>query len=73
MKQGKLTLEQIKKNYHVIDKNSHGFELMEHNVYGEERIIAVHRECKFYCYTEESLDYTMVNDDEFTWYRMKDM
>lgn len=73
LEQGKLSLEQIKRRFHIIDEASyHNFVLMEHNVNGEEYVLCVNLKVNTYCETCEDLDYTINNRDEFTWYKMKE-
>lgn len=71
--QGSYSREDIETKFSVIDEliNVTKFTLREHNTKGEFEIIAVDEEYELYCFTEESLYYTVANPDEFTWYRMK--
>ena len=71
MEIGKRSLENIKKNFSIIDSYLN-FDLMEHNNLGEEMIICVNFKSNTYCYTCEDLMYTIENRSEFEWYKMKE-
>lgn len=71
MKTGKLNFTTISKKYTKIDSSATGFGLYEHNNFGEDNVICVDILNSIYCYTDESLLYTINNKDEFEWYKMR--
>lgn len=72
LENGRLSLEDIKRRFHVIDERGyHNFVLMEHNKRGEDYILCVNFKSNTYCETWEDLDYTVNNREEFTWRKMR--
>lgn len=74
IKQGKLSLEKILRNYTEIDRqraNGKQYIMFEHNTFGEDEVIVVDLDRKCYCDTLETLAYTIENEyDEFEWYAL---
>ena len=71
--EGRYSHVDIDRKFSIIDEmiSVTSYTLREHNTKGEFEIIAVDEEFGLYCFTEESLRYTIDNKDEFTWYRLK--
>lgn len=67
------TTESIERNFHKIDSNyDNAYVMWEHDRLGEDEVIVVNYVNGTYCYTDESLQYTINNRDEFTWYQLVD-
>ena len=71
MKNGCWTLERIENKHTKIDSLPQGFTLYEHNIHGEDQVICLNHNNNTYCYTMETLIYTVSNQDEFEWYKLQ--
>lgn len=70
MKRGNKSLKSINKFYYEIDSKG-SFILYEHNLYGDEDVhILVDMLTNCYTYTWESIDYTLDNPEEYTWFKL---
>lgn len=67
---GCVSRKDLEKRFHMIDSKS-GFELWEHNFYGEYIVIILDTENNVYTYTCDSVDYMIDNKDDYTWYEFK--
>lgn len=66
---GKFTLTKIREKFTVIDYNLE-WELLEHNTKGEDLVICLNTKLHIYCYTYESLEYTVNHkNSEYEWFR----
>lgn len=74
MKKGYYSLSLLLKKFTEIDsKEVDGckYKMYEHNYYGDSQIVVVNHTAETYCYTEEILEYTIENDSDFDWYKLR--
>ncbi len=74
MKKGYYSLALLLKKFTEIDsinKDGYSYKMYEHNFYGDSCVVVVNHTAGTYCYTEETLQYTIENDSEFEWYKLR--
>lgn len=72
MKKGLKSLRTINKFYHEINRKSSNLILYEHNFDGDEdAFILVNMRDECYTYTWETIDYTITNSEDYTWFRLR--
>lgn len=72
MKKGLKSLRMINKFYHEINRKSSNLILYEHNFDGDEdAYILVNMRDECYTYTWETIDYTIIHPEKYTWFRLR--
>lgn len=72
MKKGLKSLRTINEFYHEINRKSSNLILFEHNFDDEEdAFILVNMRDECYTYTWETIDYTITNSEDYTWFRLR--
>ena len=71
MKKGLKSLRTINKFYHEIKRKSSNLILYEHNFDDEDAFILVNVRDECYTYTWQTIDYTIINSEDYTWFRLR--
>lgn len=74
MKKGYYSLALLLKKFTEIDRTEvagYEYKMYEHNYYGDSQIVVVNHTAETYCYTEETLEYTIENYSDFEWYKLR--
>ena len=72
MIKGLKSLRTINEFYHEINRKSSNLILYEHNFDGDEdAFILVNMRDECYTYTWETIDYTITNSEDYTWFRLR--
>jgi hypothetical protein len=70
MRKGRLTMEIINSNYNLIGKTI-GYRLFQHNC-DKDNIICLRIVDNIYCYTNDSIFYTICNKVKYEWYSLSE-
>ena len=71
MEIGLMSLRMINKYYHEIRRMSQNLILYENKFDDEDECILLNVRDGRYTYTRDTIEYTIINSEKYTWYRLR--
>lgn len=71
MKRGLMSLRMINKFYYEIRRMSQNLILYENNFDDEDAHILLNVRDECYTYTWDTIEYTIINSEKYTWFRLR--